>query len=389
MLAGMNADVVGLMEIQNSGSNFAVQDLVNGLNGMLGAGTYAAVPLPAAGTGTDAIRVAMIYKPGKLGLIGASMSDTNSVNSRPTFAQGFVAANGEKFAVMVNHLKSKGSCGSGLNADQGDLQGCHNQTRKDQAQRLLAWLPTVQATAQTQDVILVGDFNAYAKEDPMELLANGGLVDVIGLHDPEDYSYVFDAGAGRLDHGLGTASVAAKTVGATSWHINADEPEWTDYNTEDKAAGNDWYQPTVFRASDHDPMLIGLNIVKAFNGTGGRDTLVGSAGDDVITGGAGADTLTGGAGANQFVYSSMVDAGDVITDFKPGVDTLVLTQLLASTGIAAAAPLASGHVTCTANAAGAIIGIDTDGALGPVKSKPLLQLKGIACGAVGASSFKF
>lgn len=388
-LSSLNADVVGLMEIQNGGSNFAVQNLVDGLNAVLGANTYAAVPLPAAGTGTDAIRVAMIYKPAKLALMGASMSDTNSVNSRPTFAQGFVAPNGEKFAVVVNHLKSKGSCGSGLNGDQGDLQGCHNLTRQNQAQRLIEWLPTVKATAQTEDVILIGDFNAYAKEDPINLLTSNGIVDLVGQFDPADYSYVFDAMAGRLDHGLGTASIAPKVTGATSWHINADEPEWTDYNLEDKAAGNDWYQPTVFRSSDHDPMLIGLNLVKTLTGTSGRDTLVGTAGDDVIEGGAGADTLTGGAGANQFVYRSMLDAGDVITDFKPGVDKLVLTQLLAAVGIGSADPLASRHVTCATSAAGAVIGIDADGATGPAASKPLLQLRGVACTAVTAASFKF
>lgn len=388
MLSGMNADVVGLMEIQNNG-NFAAQNLVDGLNVLLGANTYAVVPMPAAGTGTDAIRVAMIYKPAKLGLVGASMSDTHTVNSRPTFAQGFVAANGEKFAVMVNHLKSKGSCGSGLNADQGDLQGCHNQTRKEQAQRLLAWLPTVKATAQTEDVILIGDMNAYAKEDPIDLLTSAGIVDIVGQFDPLDYSYVFDAMAGRLDHGLGTASVAAKAVGATSWHVNADEPEITDYNLEGRAAGNDWYQPSVFRASDHDPMLIGLNLVKAIGGTAGRDTIVGTPGDDVIEGGAGADTLTGGGGNNQFVYSNMADAGDVITDFAPAKDTLVLTKLLASLGITSAAPLASGHVTCTTSAAGAIINIDRDGSTGPLRALQLVQLKGVACGSITPNNYKF
>ncbi|KQY89143.1 ExeM/NucH family extracellular endonuclease [Pelomonas sp. Root1444] len=388
-LSGLNADVVGLMEIQNGGSNFAVQNLVDGLNAMLGANTYAAVPLPAAGTGTDAIRVAMIYKPAKLGLIGASMSDTNAVNSRPTFAQGFVAPNGEKFAVAVNHLKSKGSCGSGLNADQGDLQGCHNQTRKEQAQRLLAWLPTVKATAQTEDVILIGDFNAYAQEDPIELLTTGGLVDLVGKFDPADYSYVFDAGAGRLDHGLGTASVAAKVVGATSWHINADEPEWTDYNTEDKAAGNDWYQPTVFRASDHDPMLIGLSVVKKLGGTAGNDTIVGTDGDDVIEGGLGRDTLTGKAGANQFVYRTGSDGLDTITDFKPGVDSLVFTDLLKAVGINSGAPLATGHVTCVNQADGALIGYDPDGSAGAAASRPVAKLKAVLCAAINAASFKF
>jgi len=389
MLSGMNADVVGLMEIQNGGSNFAVQDLVKGLNATLGANTYAAVPLPAAGTGSDAIRVAMIYKPGKLGLIGASMSDTNAVNSRPTFAQGFVAANGEKFAVVVNHLKSKGSCGSGLNADQGDLQGCHNQTRKDQATRLLAWLPTVKATAQTDNVILIGDFNAYAKEDPMQLLADGGIVDLVSMFDPADYSYVFDAGAGRLDHGLGTPSIAAKVVGATSWHINADEPEWTDYNLEDKAAGNDWYQPNVFRASDHDPMLIGLNLVKTFSGGAGSETIVGTPGDDVIEGGLGRDTLTGNGGRDQYVYRSGSEGLDALTDFKPGVDLLVFTDLLKSVGIASAAPLATGHVTCANQADGALIGYDPDGAAGPAASRPMVKLKAVLCSAINAASFKF
>ncbi len=387
-LSGLNADVVGLMEIQNSG-NFAVQNLVDGLNAMMGANTYAVVPLPAGGTGTDAIRVAMIYKPAKLALMGASMSDPDAINDRPPFAQGFQAPNGEKFAVVVNHLKSKGSCGSGANGDTGDLQGCWNLKRQQQAQRLLAWLPTVKSTAGTEDVIMIGDFNSYAKEDPINLLTTNGIVDLVGQFDPADYSYVFDASAGRLDHGLGTASVAAKVTGATSWHINADEPEWTDYNTEDKAAGNDWYQPTPFRASDHDPMLIGLNLVKTLTGTGGRDTIVGTPGDDVIEGGPGADTLTGNGGHNQFVYGSMLDAGDVITDFTPGMDTLVLTKLLAALGIASTDPLASGHVTCTASSAGAIVGIDTDGVAGPAKTKPLLQLKGVACAALNASSFKF
>ncbi|MEO6279930.1 ExeM/NucH family extracellular endonuclease [Roseateles sp.] len=387
-LVGLNADVVGLMEIQNSG-NFAVQNLVDGLNAVLGANTYAAVPLPASGTGTDAIRVALIYKPAKLALMGASMSDPASINDRPTFAQGFQAPNGEKFAVVVNHLKSKGSCGSGVNGDTGDLQGCWNAKRVQQAQRLLAWLPTVKSTAGTDDVIMLGDFNSYAKEDPIETLTAAGIVDLVAKFDPADYSYVFDAGAGRLDHGLGTPTLAAKVTGATSWHINADEPEWIDYNTNDKQAGNDWYQPNAFRASDHDPMLIGLNLVKSVTGTAGRDTIVGTAGDDVIEGGAGADTLTGGGGNNQFVYSKMSDAGDVITDFVPGKDTLVLTKLLASLGIVSANPLTSGHVTCTTLAAGAVINIDADGRTGPQRALALLQLKGVACSAVTASIFKF
>lgn len=394
-LSALNADVVGLMEIQNSG-NTTVNYLVSQLNAAVGAGTYASVPLPSAGTGTDAIRVAMIYKPGKVTLNGATLSDTDDINNRPTLAQGFSLPNGEKFAVVVNHLKSKGSCPSGAGPDADDgLQGCWNAHRVNQITRLKTFLGTVKTTAGTNDVVLLGDFNAYAKEDPIDALtSDGSIVDMVAAFDPLDYSYVFDGGAGRLDHGFTTASLSPKVVYATSWHINADEPSFIDYNTEFKvpfaAAGSpDFWTPTPYRSSDHDPMVMGLSLVKNLMGTAGRDTIVGTPGDDVIEGGAGADTLTGNGGRNQFVYSSMLDAGDVITDFTPGMDTLVLTKLLASVGVASADPLASGHVTCTASAAGAVIGIDTDGAAGPVKTKPLLQLKGVACGAINASSFKF
>ena len=396
-LTALNADVVGLMEIQNSGDT-TVNYLVGRLNAVLGAGTYASVPLPAEGTGTDAIRVAMIYKPGQLTLNGASISDPDAINNRPPLAQGFKAANGEKFAVVVNHFKSKSSCpasASDPDADDG-LQGCWNARRVLQTRQLKSFLSTVQSTAGTSDVVLLGDFNAYAQEDPIDALTqDGSIVDAVGLFDPLDYSYVFDGAAGRLDHGFATASLVPKLVYATSWHVNADEPEFINYNTEFKAFGTsttgspDLYSPTAYRASDHDPMVMGLRLVKSLTGTSGRDTIVGTPGDDIIEGGPGADTLTGNGGRNQFVYGSMLDAGDVITDFTPGMDTLVLTRLLASLGIVSADPLASGHVTCTASGAGAVIGVDADGAAGPARPKPLLQLRGVACSALNAASYKF
>ena len=388
-LSALNADVVGLMEMQNNG-NFAVQNLVDALNSVVGAGTYAPVPVPSAAgaTGTDAIRVAMIYKPAKLSLSGPTVADTDAVHNRPPLAQGFMAANGEKFAVVVNHFKSK-SCGgaSGANADQGDLQGCYNADRKAQANRLMAWLPTV--SANIADVILLGDFNAYALEEPITLMKDGfGIVDLIAQFAENDYSYVFDALAGRLDQALGTASVVPKITGANSWHINADEPVVIDYNTDGKPA-TDYYTATAYRSSDHDPLILGLNLLKNLSGTSGRDILIGTAGDDVIEGGPGADTLTGGAGRDQFVYASMADVGDTITDFTVGQDTLVFTKLLSSLAITSADPLSSGHVTCLNQAAGAVIGIDTDGAAGPARSRAILQLKNVACSAITAASFKF
>ncbi|RTL17797.1 MAG: ExeM/NucH family extracellular endonuclease [Burkholderiales bacterium] len=395
-LSALNADVVGLMEIQNNGDT-TVGYLVNQLNAAMGSGTYAVVPKPAQGTGSDAIRVAMIYKPGKLTLNGASLSDPDAINNRPPLAQGFTLPNGEKFAVVVNHFKSKGSCPSGASdpdADDG-LQGCWNARRVDQANRLKSFLGTVKSTAGTDNVVLLGDFNAYAKEDPIDALtSDGGIVDMVAAFDPLDYSYVFDGASGRLDHGFATAALAPKVVYATSWHINADEPSFIDYNTEFKVFGGsttgspDFWTPTPYRASDHDPMVMGLSLLKTISAAAGSP-VVGTPGDDVIESGVGAKVITGGGGRDQFVYASMLSAGDVITDFKPGIDTLVLTRLLASLGITSADPLASGHVTCSTSAAGAVINIDADGRSGPMRPRPLLQLRNVACAAVTASSFKF
>ncbi|MBT9455675.1 MAG: ExeM/NucH family extracellular endonuclease [Burkholderiaceae bacterium] len=395
-LRALNADVIGLMEVQNNG-NAATQTLVEALNTAIGGTVYAAAPLPAV-TGTDAIRVALIYKPATLGLIsGSTLSDPHPVNNRPTFAQGFVAPNGERFAVVVNHLKSKGSCpGAGdPDADQGDLQGCFNATRVEQAQQLRNFVGQVQAAAGTPDVILLGDFNALAQEDPIHTLTQDGFViDQLGRFNPNAYSYVFDGMAGRLDHALATPSITPKIVGANNWHINADEPTIIDYNQEFKqpacpTCGPDYYTATAYRSSDHDPVILGLNLVKAVKGSVGRDTIVGTTGDDVIEGGFGADTLTGNGGRDQFVYSSVLDGGDTISDFKPGVDLLVLTKLLQSLGIVSAEPWAQGYVSCTPSALGALIGIDPDGSAGPQKSRALVMMKGQSCANINASSFKF
>lgn len=266
-LKSIDADVVGLMEIQNNGDT-AVGLLVDSLNAAYGSPVYAVVPKPAA-TGTDAIRVAMIYKPAAVTLVGGSLSDANSVNNRPPMAQAFRAANGEKFSVVVNHLKSKGSCpsGSGAEADNGDGQSCWNATRIAQAQRLVdAFVPQVQAAAGDPDVLLIGDMNSYGMEDPIAAIIARGYVNQlerfvrpVGL----PYSYVFGHQAGYLDHALASASLSPQVAGAAEWHANADEPEVIDYNTNGKP--QDLYDAQPYRASDHDPLVISLALAPAYS----------------------------------------------------------------------------------------------------------------------------
>lgn len=265
-LAAMDADAVGLMEIENNGDT-TVAYLVDALNQALKAPVYDYVRKPAA-TGTDAIRVAMIYKPGKLTPVGGALSDGDAINNRPPMAQAFkVNANGAKFSLIVNHLKSKGSCGgTGGDADSGDGQGCWNATRVQQAQRLAQYfIPAVVANAGDPDVLAVGDFNSYGHEDPIAYLTGTGLVNELERFvrpNGMPYSYVFDAQAGYLDHALASASLDPQVAGVTEWHNNADEPEVIDYNMESKP--DDEYVNNAFRASDHDPVVVSLNLAPAF-----------------------------------------------------------------------------------------------------------------------------
>jgi len=264
-LKAMDADAVGLMEIQNNG-DFAVGYLVNALNASIGSTVYAYVPQPPA-TGTDAIRVAMIYKPGKLTLVGGAMSDNDSVNNRPPMAQTFkVNGNGAKFSLIVNHLKSKGSCGGGTgNTDSGDGQGCWNLTRVQQATRLAQYfIPAVVAASGDADVLAVGDFNSYGHEDPIAYLTSNGMVNELERFvrpNGTPYSYVFNGMSGYLDHALASTALDPQVTGVTEWHNNADEPDAIDYNLGDTA--DDPYVNNAFRASDHDPVVVSLNLAGA------------------------------------------------------------------------------------------------------------------------------
>ncbi len=62
-------------------------------------------------------------------------------------------------------------------------------------------------------------------------------------------------------------------------------------------------------------------------GTTGRDQVEGGPGADTITAGLGADVVSGGTGADTFVFSSLRDAGDTITDFTVGEDVINLAAI--------------------------------------------------------------
>jgi hypothetical protein len=275
-ILAMNPDVIGVNEIENDGygPTSALAHLVDQLNAVTAPGTYAFVDVDTNtgqinAMGTDAIKVALLYKPGVVTPVGqtAALNSVAFVNggdgaprSRPSLAQAFMQnANGQVFIVDVNHLKSKGSaCDL---PDQGDGQGNCNQVRVNAVTELMNWLASDPTGTGDQDILLVGDYNSYAMEDPINALENGGYTHLIkSFLDPDAYSYVFDGQWGYLDHALGSASLTAQVSGVGDYHINADEPSVLDYNTDFKTANlqSTLYAPDQFRISDHDPVIVGL-----------------------------------------------------------------------------------------------------------------------------------
>lgn len=284
-ISAIDADVVGLIEIENDGygSDSAIASLVDALNAAMGAGTYAYVDPGVDRLGSDEIAVGFIYKADAVELVGdAAILDKtvdarfDSDNMRPSLAQTFREIDGGgTFTAVVNHLKSKGSPVDGVDGDidQHDGAGNANETRTLAAQALADWIATDPTHSGDKDVLVIGDLNSYAAEDPIQALL-AGSDDVLGtaddltqLHHDYTYGYPLDLNTagqvqsfGTLDYALGSGSLTTQVTGAAAWHINSDEPGFIDYNTEFKPDNPDFYAPDAFRSSDHDPVIVGLDL---------------------------------------------------------------------------------------------------------------------------------
>lgn len=257
----LNPDILGLIEIENDGDGegSAIKDLVDSLNASLSNGDYYEYIHDPKGEngnpGKDLIKVTCIYKPSVVRPIDKSIADINSIHERPPIAQTFqLMANGEILSVVMAHFKSKVCSRGGIPNQKIEGVGCFNERRIQQAEALIAFIEKVQAKANDEDILCLGDFNAYEMEEPIKILEAGDLVRLI----KNNYSYIFQGQSGLLDHAFATSKLAELLSIATTWHINADEPRILDYNT--KYNPPDLFSNSPFRSSDHDPILIGLNI---------------------------------------------------------------------------------------------------------------------------------
>ncbi len=265
---GLGADVVSLEEIENSakfGKNrdAALSTLVGALNAALGSEQWAFVPSPAALPATeDVIRTAFIYKKAVAAPVGDSviLDDAAFRNARQPLAQAFapVAFPDAKILAIVNHFKSKGDSDPKATGDNANgIQGAFNGDRVRQAEALGNFAKTRSAAVGTDDVFLLGDFNSYSQEDPIQKLRDFGFEPLEA--GTGKYSYSFSGQSGSLDHVLASPSARELVTGADIWNINAVEALALEYSRYNYNALN-FYDTTPYRSSDHDPVIVGLDL---------------------------------------------------------------------------------------------------------------------------------
>ncbi|MET0450057.1 MAG: ExeM/NucH family extracellular endonuclease, partial [Aeromicrobium sp.] len=290
-LAEIDADVFGLLEIENNST--ALATLTAALNERLGADVYDYIETGVIGT--DVITTAIMYKPASVTPVGAFQLMDQSKDARwlddfnrPGLTQAFKDSAGATFTVVVNHLKSKGSdCNAVGDPTDPNGQGNCNGVRTQAASALASWLATDPTGQGAGRELVLGDLNSYGQEDPMQVLYAAGYKEVV----EDAYTYVFDGQLGSLDHALAGPAIFGEVSDAAVWNVNADEPSLIDYDMTFKLPAQDaLYAPDAYRSSDHDPVVVGLNLKApdvtkptATIKTGGTYTVARGGGYDLIS----------------------------------------------------------------------------------------------------------
>ncbi|MEO1063531.1 MAG: ExeM/NucH family extracellular endonuclease [Actinomycetota bacterium] len=409
----LDADVLALQELQNdpagdaaSATDFNVgkesaEALADAVNAALGVDRYEWIDTGVIGT--DAIKVGFIYDQTAVTPVGApiivGLDDPayQPDRNRPSVVQGFEEnATGEQFTAVSIHFKSKsgselddpgGPCVDGdpstdvPDCDQGDGAGFFNPARTAAAEVLAAFLADP-ANLPDPDVLVLGDFNAYTMEDPVDVFVEDNGYSNLGKLSAEGVSFVFFGLGGNLDHAVSNASLTSQVTGAEVFDINGTESANYSYFEGDFPG----QLPVLdeFRSSDHSPVIVGLalssgpgpvvyecgaetfseadliadgfsiiigtdrrDFIRGTNGNDfifsgrGRDVVDGRRGDDIICTGDGRDLARGGDGDDRIFLGDGRDlalagngddfvdggAGRDIADGGRGTDTAVSVEI--------------------------------------------------------------
>lgn len=246
-LAKINADIYGLVEVQLGQG--ALQEIAYDLTRNTGR-TFKYISDGGTSNGSFT-KSGYVYCADAVEPIDAMINNDNKVQNRKKLQLFRDKKSGGLFYYSINHFKAKSGAGSGADADRGDGQGSYNYTRTMEAQSVINEYGVYNTN--DRDFLIMGDLNAYGMEDPIRLFTDNGFTDLHRyFHADSSYSYTFHNEAGYLDHAIASPTMLQQVTGMTPFHINSDED---DRYTYDKS--ND---QTMFRCSDHDPIIVGLKL---------------------------------------------------------------------------------------------------------------------------------
>lgn len=250
-LAKINADIYGLVEIQQ-GDN-AMKEIAEDLTKNTGR-NFTYIPDKSGPSGTYT-KSSFVYCTDVVEPVGVIQEIESGVSNRKKMQTFRELATGETFIYSINHFKAKSGGGSGSDADQGDGQGGYNATRVGEANAVINKYNKFKTSINEEDILVMGDLNAYGKEDPITTFTKNQFTDLHRyFHADSSYSYTYRSEAGYLDHALCNASLLPQVTGMNAYHINSDENDKYTYDKSDDR--------TMFRCSDHDPVLVGLKLNK-------------------------------------------------------------------------------------------------------------------------------
>ena len=249
----LDPHILAVMELENDGfgPGSAAQDFIQ-LANKVSRKPWAVTRPPGDDTGSDQIRVGIFYRSDQLKAVGTAQTLTapEFKRGRQPLAQVFqTVPDGEKVLVVVNHLKSKGSCpDSGDDADQKDGQGCWNPMRLASAEKMSAWTKDLAAAGGVENILVLGDMNAYRNEDPIGAIREAGFTELLDENQGQAYSFVYFGLHGTLDYAFSSAALLEKVQRAFIWNVNAAYP-----------ANMTLAQPWM-RFSDHDPVVVDIRL---------------------------------------------------------------------------------------------------------------------------------
>jgi len=247
----LNPHIIGVVELENDGfgPDSATQDFIQLANTETQNSWAVARPVDD-NTGDDAITVGLFYRKDRLKAIGPAQTLTGPEfnSSRQPLAQLFQSKlDGGTILIVINHLKSKGSCpDSGENADQKDGQGCWNPMRLASAKKMSAWATDLAVSAGTVNILILGDMNAYRNEDPVDAIRQAGFIELMDKRQEQPYSYAYYGQHGTLDYAFVSAGLLEQVQQAFIWNVNAVMP-----------INMTLPQPWL-GFSDHDPVVVDI-----------------------------------------------------------------------------------------------------------------------------------